>query len=118
MSGYTTPTLYWRRLRYPLFAAAWDLARAEGNARALALYLAQLTRSSESDYYEVTADVTVVQGLHQLGLHRYSLGRGKPQRYNHNAKPPDMAKMRANILRDIEAMETVERWRKVKGFDV
>ncbi|MDT8759359.1 hypothetical protein MZO42_11685 [Sphingomonas psychrotolerans] len=117
--NYTTPTLYWRRQRYPMFARAWDFALEEGRARAAARYLARLEfqvpfdGEREGDPYP-----TVDQALQQLRLHRHSVRGGKPQRYDHRAKPANIEKVRASILRKIRAIELVDAWRKVPGFDV
>lgn len=110
--------LYWRRRRYPAFAAAWALALDEGRARDAARYLDALVwRAPVDGDREGPAYATVDEALQQLRLHRSAVRGGKPQRYNHSAKPPDWETVRAGILRKIEAIERLDRWRKVRGFD-
>lgn len=117
-AGYSTATLYWRRLRYPAFATAWALALDEGRARAQARYLDALTRRVPIDSgREGLVYAGVDQALQQLRLHRSSVRGGEAQRYGHRAKPPDWETARASILRKIDAIERVDRWRKVPGFD-
>jgi len=117
-AGYTTAALYWRRRRYPAFAAAWEFALDEGRAREQARYLDALERRTPFDGgRDGPVYASVDQALQQLRLHRGSVRGGEPQRYGHQAKPSDWETVRASILRKIDAVQRVDRWRKVRGFD-
>ncbi len=115
-AGYTTPTLYWRRQRHPVFACAWALALAEGQARAKIAYYHKRIHREE---IEAIPDIELRpdQAMHQLRLHRYSQRGGKPQRYDHSAKPLDIAEARKIVLRVIDAVKTLEAWGDVLGIE-
>lgn len=107
-AGFSTTAIYRRRMHDPGFAAAWQAALEQGYAR-LETRLVELATASLRTI-RIRGDrpppvVSVADAMNLLKLHRASVRGGPPQRYDARARPPDIEKVRANILRKIAAVE-------------
>jgi hypothetical protein len=110
-AGFSTTALYRRRMRWPGFAAEWNLALEQGYARIEAMLV---ERASDSLRREPVAGdgaapaMSVAEAMNLLRLHRATVRGGAPQDYAWRQAPPDAEAVRASILRKIEAIERVE----------
>jgi hypothetical protein len=114
----STTALYTRRQREPAFAEAWEAAVRSGyldveallieNAKAV-LSDAPKPRRPESHERRLKDDMTVADAINILKLHRASVKGGAPQRYDWRAQEPDIEEVRAEILREVAAMERARR---------
>ncbi|MDT8758666.1 hypothetical protein MZO42_08145 [Sphingomonas psychrotolerans] len=110
-AGFSTTAIYRRRASCPAFRAAWDGALDQGYARIEALLIeracdgpSEVPAGDERAAQAMTND----QLMNLLRLHRASARGGAPQRYDAQAKPPDIAAVRASILRKVAAIERAD----------
>jgi hypothetical protein len=107
-AGFSTVAIYNRRAKWPGFREAWDAAIDQGYARIEALLIENATDSlagAPAIEERPVPPMSVADALNVLRLHRASARGGAGQRYDARAKPPDMEKVRASILRKIDAIE-------------
>jgi hypothetical protein len=107
--GFSTVTVYKRRMRYPGFAALWAEAIEQGYARIEAMLVERATDSVvrielDGDWEPEGPPLSNAEMMNLLKLHRASVRGGKPQNYGWASKPPDMDEVRKGILRKIEAI--------------
>ena len=107
-AGFSTTAIYRRRMKWPGFAAAWEACLAQGVAR-IETQLIELASDSLRQVAiagdKATPAMSVDQAMNVVRLHRASVHGGKPQRYNHRERAPDIEAVRASILRKIAAVE-------------
>lgn len=107
-AGFSTITVYKRRMRWPGFAAEWQACLEQGYARIEAQLVERATDSLRSEPVTGAAAgkaMSVAEMMNLLKLHRASVKGGAPQRYDARALPPDIEAVRASILRKIDAIE-------------
>jgi hypothetical protein len=108
-AGFSTDAVYYRRRKWPAFAAAWDQAKADGYLRIemLLIHAATATLDPEPSAQETSEapPMSVDQALSVFKLHRADQQGGKPRRYGWRRQEPDIEEVRAEILRKVAAIE-------------
>lgn len=107
-AGVSPEAVYARRRKWPAFAAAWGLAKAEGYARIELLLLHAATVTLDPPAVPSVPEppaMTCDQAMNLLKLHRASQHGGVPQRYAWRAQEADIEDVRAEVLRKVAALE-------------
>lgn len=111
-AGFSTTAIYRRRMQWPGFATEWQACLDQGIARIEMQLIELATDSLRSEAIRGDGPapaLSVADALNLLKLHRAAVFGGPAQRYGMaQAKAPDMEKVRASILRKIEAIERAE----------
>lgn len=108
-AGFSTTAIYRRRALWPAFREAWDVALDQGYARIELMLVVRATATLDPvgaalDGIDGGPEMSTAEALNLLRLHRASARGGAAQRYDARAKPPDIEKVRAGIMKRIRAI--------------
>ena len=107
VAGFSSVTVYKRRMREPGFGERWQQALEQGIAR-IEMQLVECASSSLAGDV-IPADkpiprMTPAEAMNLIKLHRAAVHGGKPQRDNWRTQEPDIEVVRAEVLRKVAAM--------------